>query len=376
MNIRHIFMTIAAIMLASAALADSSSVTSKKYVDDFMAGYQNKIPGSGADKLMIYDDTDGIGAKQIVSSLGDDTSAANVPNVGAVKTGLDGKQDTITGTAGYVMTGTGTPGEVGERAIYSASTNYPDALVTAESVNTGVINAVNSSLRRVNANGDPDNNGTLWEINTDLFALNVPFPLPPGYTEVNGITNDANTSVITGIQPTVDDVEWELRIKPSMDSWYILQARRGGQAIWGISGSQTGASILLGWNGNQSLLLSSISRNPTHTYYIKATVKNGIATLYVKDETDNTEDTKTTTYTFDAANLPASPFYLYANGNPQYVASGNTVYMVRIKVGGVMVMDYVPAVDSNNNVGFWDKVSGTFKTASSGTLIAGPAVAN
>ena len=184
MNIRHIFMTIAAIMLASAVFADSSSVTSKKYVDDFMAGYQNKIPGSGADKLMIYDDTDGISAKQIVSSLGDDTSATNIPDVGAVKDALDDKQDKFNGTEGYVMTGMGTnrPGEVGERAIYSTSL-YGDslvtpetlssALVTAETVNSGVINAVNNSLRRVNENGELDNNGTLWEIQDDLTALSI-----------------------------------------------------------------------------------------------------------------------------------------------------------------------------------------------------------
>ena len=173
MNIRHIFMTIAAVLLTSAALADSSSVTSKKYVDDFMAGYQNKIPGSGADKLMIYDDTDGIGAKQIVSSLGDDTSATNVPDVGAVKLGLDGKQDTINGTAGYVMTGTDNTGYVGERAIYGTSSQYNSALVTAETVNTAVTNAVNNSLIRVGEDGSPNPNGTLWEIVDDLTALNI-----------------------------------------------------------------------------------------------------------------------------------------------------------------------------------------------------------
>ena len=173
MNIRHIFMTIAAIMLASAAVADSSSVTSKKYVDDFIAGYQNKIPGSGADKLMIYDDTDGISAKQIVSSLSTNTSATNIPDVGAVKGGLDGKQDTINGSAGYVMTGTGTAGDVGERAIYGTGTNHVDALVTAGTVNTAVTNAVNNSLIRVDENGDVDPDGTLWQIADDLIALNV-----------------------------------------------------------------------------------------------------------------------------------------------------------------------------------------------------------
>ena len=98
MNIRHIFMTIAAVMLTSAVFADSASVTSKKYVDDIMTGYQNKIPGSGTNKLMIYDsnESDGINQKAIVSSLGENTSATDVPNVGAVLNGLDGKQDTIT----------------------------------------------------------------------------------------------------------------------------------------------------------------------------------------------------------------------------------------------------------------------------------------
>lgn len=194
--------------------------------------------------------------------------------------------------------------------------------------------------------------------------------VPIGYTALNGITNGANTAVATGIQPIVDDVEWEIRVKPTTDSWYILQARSGSQSIWGIFGSQTGATILLGWNGNQSLLRSDIVRNTTHTYYVKGTVKNGVATLYVKDETDNTEDTKTTTYTFDATQLPSSQFYLFANGNPQYVAAGNKVFMARIKVGGVTVMDYVPALNPSNVVGFYDNATGDFKVSSAGTLTA------
>ena len=194
--------------------------------------------------------------------------------------------------------------------------------------------------------------------------------VPSGYTLLNGITNGANTAVATGIQPTVDDVEWEIRVKPTTDSWYILQARSGSQSIWGISGSQTGATILLGWNGNQSLLRSDIVRNTTHTYYVKGTVKNGVATLYVKDETNNTEDTQTTTYTFDTEQLPSSQFYLFANGNPQYVAAGNKVFMARIKVGGVTVMDYVPALNPSNVVGFYDNATGDFKVSSSGTLTA------
>ena len=173
MSIKRIFIVISAIFAASAVFADNSSVTSKKYVDDLMSGYQGKLPGSGANTLMIYDDETGIGEKSIAATLGNSASAVSVPTVGAVKTGLDGKQDTITGTAGYVMTGTGYNGSVGEKPIYGTSSHYNSALVTAETVNSGVINAVNSSLIRVNATGDQDPNGTLWEIQDDLVALNI-----------------------------------------------------------------------------------------------------------------------------------------------------------------------------------------------------------
>ena len=171
MSIKRIFIVISAIFAASAVFADNSSVTSKKYVDDLMSGYQGKLPGSGVNKLMIYDDETGIGEKSIETTLV--SNATGVPTVSAVKTGLDGKQDTITGTAGYVMTGTGYNGSVGEKPIYGTSSHYNSALVTAETVNSGVINAVNSSLIRVDENGDQDPNGTLWEIQDDLTALNI-----------------------------------------------------------------------------------------------------------------------------------------------------------------------------------------------------------
>lgn len=187
--------------------------------------------------------------------------------------------------------------------------------------------------------------------------------LPNDYTQMNGITNGASTYVNTGIKPAVDDVEIELRVKPSTGSWYILQSR--GSAIWGISGSSSGSTILLGWGGNSFLCQSTIIRDTTHTYYVKATMNNGNATLYVKDETANTEDTKTATYT---SAVPTLPFWLYGNQNNDRVAAGNTVYMARIKVGGETVMDYAPALNASNVVGFYDKATGNFVVSSAGTL--------
>lgn len=191
--------------------------------------------------------------------------------------------------------------------------------------------------------------------------------VPDGYTLLNGVANGSGTYIDTGITPAVDDVEIELRVKPSGGSWYILQSRASGSPIWGISGSSTGSTILLGWAGTGTLLSSAITRNITHIYYVKATMKNGNATLYVKDETAGIEDTKTTTYT---SSLPTLPFWLYGNQNNDRVAAGNTVYMARIKIGGVTVMDYVPALNPSNVVGFYDNATGNFKVSNEGTLTA------
>lgn len=192
--------------------------------------------------------------------------------------------------------------------------------------------------------------------------------VPIGYKALNGVTNGSGTYVDTGITPTVDDIEIEIRVKPTTGSWYILQSRASGSAIWGVSGSSSGATILLGWGGTGTLCQSSITRDPAHTYYVKATMNNGIATLYVKDETADTEDTKTATYT---SAVPTLPFWLYGNQNLDRVAAGNTVYMARIKVGGVTVMDYVPALNPSMVVGFYDKITGNFKVSNEGgTLTA------
>ena len=196
--------------------------------------------------------------------------------------------------------------------------------------------------------------------------------LPPKYTELDGVTNNASTLLDTGIIPIIDDVEFELRVIPSTGSWYIFQSRNMNvTAIYGISGSMVGETILFGWNGNRSLLQSNISRDPSHTYYIKATAKNGNATLYVKDETTNTEDTKTTTYTYTSS--PTSEICFWGNHSSNYVNSGNKIFFARLKVEGSVVLDYIPA-KYGNDVGFYDRVSGTFKEVEVGSLVAGSEV--
>ena len=195
------------------------------------------------------------------------------------------------------------------------------------------------------------------------FGKDASGGLPEGYTEIKGLTNAGNTYIDTDVVVDVDDVEFELRVKPTTGSWYIFQTRTS--VIFGISGSANGNTILLGWGGNSMFLSSSISRDTTHIYYIKATAKNGNATLYVKDETANTENTKTGTYTFVE---PTKNFYLWGNPNGDRVSSGNTIYYAKLKINGSTALNYIPCINSDNVAGFYDTASKTFKTPDSGSV--------
>ena len=366
MNIRHIFMTIAAIMLASAALADSSSVTSKKYVDDFMTGYQNKIPGSGTNKLMIYDsnESDGINQKAIVSSLGENTSATNVPNVGAVLDGLDGKQETFNGTAGYVMTGTGTAGNVGERAIYGTTTRYEDSLVTAESVNSGVINAVNNSLRRVNANGEPDDNGTLWQIADTVVALTF---LPAGYTQLEYIAStSANQYITTGIQGAAG-VSMKIVAQGTGDIGIISSFD---QDWWGSYIKDTGSA----WSDGTVFSTSSLNKTTIETSWATCTGDKLGQTTTINGETKTN------------CSYSRSPGNINIFRGSGWSAPGSywigKIYSVEIYNNGVLVRNFVPAKrNSDNAVGFYNladtnPATAFYTNANTGgaNFAAGPAV--
>ena len=372
MNIRRMFVMIAAVMLTSAVFADSASVTSKKYVDDFMAGYQNKIPGSGADKLMIYDDSsDGIGEKNIVSSLGSNTSATDVPNVGAVKAGMDGKQDTINGTAGYVMTGTGNAGSVGERAIYGTAV-YSNSLVTAETVNTGVTNAVNSSLIRVDANGNPSNTGTLWEINTDLYALGV---LPAEYTQLEWIESSGTQCINTG---------YVVRETDSIEIDYVLTdlSRTGDKFIIGAQPIPDNPNVGFWtetYDSSNTWYVRFGSSSSANTYGITTPSSQLSGTLVVSKNSFVVNGTKILTPEYYG--MSPNPLTIFnritAAGDIQATGASAQISEVRIKNGNNIVHKYVPAKNSSNVIGMYDTVSGQFfQNLGSGNFTAGPQVGN
>jgi len=192
-----------------------------------------------------------------------------------------------------------------------------------------------------------------------LFGDTEQRNIPSEYTQVNYVTNTDRTRLNTGLQFDFSkNYEIELRVRGVTGSWYILQARDDSSQISGIAGASAGNRIALGFMSD-AISTSQISRVTGNIYYIKATINNGNLTLYVKDETAGTEETVTGTYTPTTGQ--SVNICLFGNTAGNYVGINSDVYFARIKEDNNYIMDYVPC-RQNATAGFYDKVSGTFKT--------------
>ena len=121
--------------------------TSRNYVDNILGGLQDVFTSFGNNTLMLYATADGRLDKQsIQTTLGNSTSSTAVPTRGAVLTGLNTKQDAISGTANYAVTYGSTAGTFTSTPIYSAYVRPSTALLDAAKVNSAVINAVNNEM--------------------------------------------------------------------------------------------------------------------------------------------------------------------------------------------------------------------------------------
>lgn len=196
----------------------SHAPTSVNYVEDKLATVQDSFAGLGTNKLMTYPTTAGgtPGSRDIVTTLGtpnattgiySNTIDTTVATRGAINTGILIKQNTLHGTQDYVVTGTGTPGTLGEKAIYSAQNQFNDALVETGTVNTAVINAVNSELVQVNENGVQDSNGTLWQIadTLPLVSTGVPAPACKSGGEIATDPSECCNSATQEVRTTEDE---------------------------------------------------------------------------------------------------------------------------------------------------------------------------
>ncbi len=147
-----------------------TGVTTQPYVDTAVATRQNIITTTGTNKLMTFGSSAGnVGSRDIVSTLGTSTTETTIPEVGSIVVAINNKQNKLSaGTADSVMTGTGTAGRLGEKPVYSATNNYSNALVTAQTINTAAMDAANGEMSchsYVSGQSETPENCLLWAIN-------------------------------------------------------------------------------------------------------------------------------------------------------------------------------------------------------------------
>lgn len=172
-------------------------------------------------------------------------------------------------------------------------------------------------------------------------------------------------SLDTGISYS-DDFELKITAysQSSSATWYLIGSSGDSTGIQG----QSSGDICLYLDGT-NILSSTMSRTAGHIYTIVEKFKNGTASLYIKDETDGTEEFKTTAYT-STSFTSVTPILWRSGANR--MASGNRVYRVEIWKGGTKVLDWIPMYNvTSDNYGFWDTVTESVKGYTQGYILGG-----
>lgn len=195
--------------------------------------------------------------------------------------------------------------------------------------------------------------------------------LPDGYIQRQFIYMMDNSYLLTDIVPTYDghyEMDFQTTTFPS-SSVYLLGGRT--ETFGGLFFARTSASVFMVdtfGNTYDGRYTSSVSSQNNTRY--KFTYNNRVATL---------ESGGTTLFTNTSTGTLANGVSLCINGlnnDGTLTASGVGIYLYSFKAWnaqGELVADYVPAVQKGTVpvVGFYDTVSGTFKTATAGTFAAG-----
>ncbi|MBQ6027131.1 MAG: hypothetical protein IJL21_01075 [Alphaproteobacteria bacterium] len=205
MNIGNILvfgLAIGVIGVAHATEPDDATkkktVTSQYYVDTAIETKQPVVGAESGNYVVTYPNSAGtdtehneageINKRHISTTLtvgnnggdGINAAATDIPTVGAVNTGLNGKQNKLSGTAGKLVTYGGASGTVGSADVYNESGSYStqtDALVRASHVNSAVANGFAGLLTcnmwetGYNATNDPNGDHCLtYSVNTDVLS--------------------------------------------------------------------------------------------------------------------------------------------------------------------------------------------------------------
>ena len=243
-----------------------------------------------------------------------------------------------------------------------------------DSLETSASEALSGSINLHKVSKTGDYNDLLYNIEagTNISITNT--HLPSTFRELDYISNGSGTRVNTGHTPSVDNIKVEIVVKPTSGVWRIFQSGGNDSNTCGFFGLQNDYTIKWIHRGN-TVVTSSMLRNTNHYMLMRATAVSGSVELYVKDLVTGDEATNTGTYTFGSG-YPIQ-FSLFGSAAGLYSPAGACVASLKFWIDDELKCDYVPCIRiSNNTVGFYNKVTGSFITEYSGTLNAGTVAKN
>jgi len=329
---------ITAITNVTHAEDDMKAVASKAYVDTKIETKQLKIPAAGQ------------------------------PNVGAGETVMT-----------YTATGNG---EIGERGLYSDISSYDattdgDKLITASALNATFTNLPTTPTTKLECANSPA--CTLWTI-VDQTAYGR--GLPDGYIQRQYIYMMAGSYIKVEDLPISAGYRVEFDFQTTTLSNYLrnyIGGRAKGVSAGGgfrlsklaSGGTNLNRVVLYGFeSGTEYYAPEQFQANTRYKY----TYNNGVCTL---ESGGSVVSTRTFTVTDNTSTKWG--INTYTSGNNYWQTDTDGIYVYSLKVWnaqGKLVMDLVPAIqqDTVPVVGFYNMVSGTFKTATAGEFTAGPEV--
>ena len=283
----------------------------------------------------------------MVETRQDKIPAAGQPNVGAGETVMT-----------YTSTGNG---QIGERGLYSDISSYNastdgDKLITASALNATFTNLPTTPTTKLECANQADG-CTLWTIvDQTAYARG----LPAEYTRLEYIQSTGTQYIDTGIKQQDGDEVGLVYKQITLDTSY---RNLFGAAASGSSGaffiSQTSSTTYVGnvSNGN-------IPRDTNKHTLSWVTTSSSSQNVVIDGQT----------YVVSVLIIPTPNLnvMVFARNASQDKMIGK-VYGYYQKRNGEYLINLVPAKNSNNVIGMYDTVSGTFFTNSGTGDFAGPA---
>ena len=366
---RWIFAVFSVILIAFSANAtvnDGHVTTTVGYVTHELDTRQDEFPAQSGTKAMTFgDDAGEIGAREVKSDLGSNTSDDSLPTVSAVNDGLDDKQDAVpANNTNTVLTYTGTAGNVGAKGIYQNSGTYAnqmDNLVTAGTFNTALRNGLESEFVCVEYDPAEPDKCWLWAIND----RNEHPVLPSGYTRLEYITGTGTQKMEIPVSG-FDTGDWSVYAK-----WMITGSSAKDYPCIFCSSIE---------NSNSQQYAVQLHSSYNMIYYITRGGKpsNCYAVIYNKPANQvhyatigklsgSFDGHNASRCTLIGTRIPNTTFSFFDGINGR-------LYAANIQKDSVMQYNLVPASrNSDNAVGMYDTINGQF-LVSVGTdaFIAGP----